>query len=676
MRRLPLLLALIASPALAAELPVQGVLQTLDGEPLDGEETVYFQIVAMPEDESPLWESTRLVDFQSGFFSVYLGEVAPLDDRLLADFPGAWLVIQVGDDEPLTPFRLGSAPYAAGAEFSEEAATLEGASLDDILDQIPQYTGTNGVAVTATDISLDGTWLVQQITDACYDTVDELRAELDLLYLSAGYMPAWSDLDGVPAELLDGDAVRTDQEIIDVGTNHGFALASDLGGTAADLAAATSRLDDVESDIVDHEDWLLATDTLLSDHGIRLAAAEMSIGNQAVEIDLVDGRLMIAEGQIIALQDADAALQALIDQSAADLIAQEASLGALSSRLDATEASMLTAESRLDGLDATVATAGSRLDGLDASMATAGSRLDGLDASVATAGSRLDGLDASILTAESRLDGHDADVASASGRLDAAESSLTSLEGSVSSLQSASGSQGPRLDAVESASTANAAEIAAQTAELQAQAAQLLALAADLQAQTDALAVQAGNHTALRGDFDAHVLDYDAQVSVLNDHMTDPAAHHPVYTDDDARTANDGLYLPLTGGTVGGTVNVTNLNVTGSVDLGGATLEGAQDTSGNAKTVCTGESNSSSWVQYGTDGIYINVSLSGCGFTSTPRIMSSLHGNTSHWTTTGGQNVYSASATTFRIYVKAWTGITPTIANSYGWHIEWVAIGD
>ena len=79
-------------------------------------------------------------------------------------------------------------------------------------------------------------------------------------------------------------------------------------------------------------------------------------------------------------------------------------------------------------------------------------------------------------------------------------------------------------------------------------------------------------------------------------------------------------------------------------------------------------------MQYGTDGIYRDIDLSGCGFTSAPIITSSLAGTSAagQWKSTGGSEPYSITATGFRIYVY-YAGITPSKAASWNWNINWIA---
>jgi len=81
------------------------------------------------------------------------------------------------------------------------------------------------------------------------------------------------------------------------------------------------------------------------------------------------------------------------------------------------------------------------------------------------------------------------------------------------------------------------------------------------------------------------------------------------------------------------------------------------------------------WVQYGSNGIFVDVNTSSAGFTETPIYITSLGGYYHHWRTTGTTSIYNATPTGFRVYVFYEDGpVTPAQANSWGWHIQWVGI--
>lgn len=87
---------------------------------------------------------------------------------------------------------------------------------------------------------------------------------------------------------------------------------------------------------------------------------------------------------------------------------------------------------------------------------------------------------------------------------------------------------------------------------------------------------------------------------------------------------------------------------------------------------------STNWQQIigNTSGIFVDVNTSAAGFSNTPVYVTSLGGNVSNWTTTGGSSVYFETPAGFRVYVRWSDGniLTPGQANSFQWHINWIGI--
>jgi hypothetical protein len=82
------------------------------------------------------------------------------------------------------------------------------------------------------------------------------------------------------------------------------------------------------------------------------------------------------------------------------------------------------------------------------------------------------------------------------------------------------------------------------------------------------------------------------------------------------------------------------------------------------------------WQVYTTTGIFVDVNTTSGKFTNVPVYVTSIGGNSSHWSTTGATSIYSATATGFRVYVR-WVDsspLTPAQANSLGWHINWIGM--
>jgi hypothetical protein len=100
----------------------------------------------------------------------------------------------------------------------------------------------------------------------------------------------------------------------------------------------------------------------------------------------------------------------------------------------------------------------------------------------------------------------------------------------------------------------------------------------------------------------------------------------------------------------------------------------AVDAASSTKGVCAGRTTENDWVKYSDNGIYVDVDTSKCGFETTPAYVSSLHGTSSHWSSTGSSEIYSPTATGFRIYISTTSGIVSAQQyKEWKWQIEWVA---
>src|SRR3954467_15108020 len=94
------------------------------------------------------------------------------------------------------------------------------------------------------------------------------------------------------------------------------------------------------------------------------------------------------------------------------------------------------------------------------------------------------------------------------------------------------------------------------------------------------------------------------------------------------------------------------------------------------------------WQGYSPGGIMVDIDTTAGNFSSPPVYITSIGGRTRHWSTTGAPSlhpipavppappVHYATATGFRVYVR-WAKrglLTPAMANSYGWHINWIGM--
>ncbi|GEM_PF-1410256 len=92
----------------------------------------------------------------------------------------------------------------------------------------------------------------------------------------------------------------------------------------------------------------------------------------------------------------------------------------------------------------------------------------------------------------------------------------------------------------------------------------------------------------------------------------------------------------------------------------------------NAGSTIPGATN---WVQFGDNGLFVDVNTGFAEFTETPIYITSLGGNGNHWRTTGATSIYNATPSGFRLYVFYDCGaVTPKQANLWGWHVQWIGI--
>jgi len=90
--------------------------------------------------------------------------------------------------------------------------------------------------------------------------------------------------------------------------------------------------------------------------------------------------------------------------------------------------------------------------------------------------------------------------------------------------------------------------------------------------------------------------------------------------------------------------------------------------------VCAGTTGRSTttWTYYSSDGIYEDVDISDCGFTTIPTVTTSIEGSGSHWTVRGTSSIYHVTTKSFRIYLNS--GNTNR-ADQKQWNVEWIAVG-
>jgi hypothetical protein len=211
-----------------AYVPVQGFLTDVDGAPVDGDTTLTFSLYVGDLDEDPVYSEQQVVLVEDGFFTVYLGQVEPLDLALFGDSAPMYLGVAVGDEAEMAPrLALGSVPYAGYAQHAGDARTLGGMSADDF------RAAGDGVAwADLTDVPAG-------LEDGDADALGGLSCAGDQVakFDAAGGMWVCAD---------DADSVLSEAEVDALVDNNGYALAADLASVA--YSGSFGDLSDVPAD--------------------------------------------------------------------------------------------------------------------------------------------------------------------------------------------------------------------------------------------------------------------------------------------------------------------------------------------------------------------------------------------------------------------------------------------
>jgi len=103
----------------------------------------------------------------------------------------------------------------------------------------------------------------------------------------------------------------------------------------------------------------------------------------------------------------------------------------------------------------------------------------------------------------------------------------------------------------------------------------------------------------------------------------------------------------------------------------------AEQRIGNNKCVkvCAGTTGrmTTNWNVYGSNGMFMDVDISRCGYVKVPTVTTSIEGSANHWMALGTSSVYDVKPSRFRIYLR--TSVSTTRAKNYKWNVEWIAVG-
>jgi hypothetical protein len=136
-RLLPFAVLLLNTPALAATLPVQGVLRTNTGGPVaDGAYVVFFRLYDAPEAKNPAFEESVDVQLANGYFAETLGtnEQKTIPEALLTAGKNLWFGVKVGTEPELPKVALQWVPRAYHAKLAAGLACTGCVTTDAIAD--------------------------------------------------------------------------------------------------------------------------------------------------------------------------------------------------------------------------------------------------------------------------------------------------------------------------------------------------------------------------------------------------------------------------------------------------------------------------------------------------------------------------------------------------------------
>ena len=109
-------------------------------------------------------------------------------------------------------------------------------------------------------------------------------------------------------------------------------------------------------------------------------------------------------------------------------------------------------------------------------------------------------------------------------------------------------------------------------------------------------------------------------------------------------------------------------------------LNGEEENSADTcAKVCSGTTGRrvTDYQAYGSN-VYVDVDMTGCGFTKVPNVVISVEGSSRHWVAEGTSSVYNSTPTSFRVYLKnesSGVAMGNLNAEGYQWNIDWIAVG-
>jgi len=318
----PMFLALSTLPITAGAtapsfIPLQGVLTDENGTPLNESIDIRFTIYDAEIGGTALWAEVQDVLVENGFFTVYLGQVQPLDLSLFRDYSELWLGTQVGADPEMPTVYLGSVPFSGFAEHcgnipdhSHSYSDITGTAAPD--DVSFNYAGSTSKGGPAIDVSCT----------ECIQSGDIQNGEVTSS--DVGFNFAASTSKGGPAmDVSCSDCIQSgeiqDGEVSSSDVGFNYAGSSIKGGAAADVSCANCvALGGETTGSYDSTVDTIADDGVISSGEVNFNYADSSIkGGAAIDLscsscvssaEIIDGSITAAD-----MQDGSALAEILDD---------------------------------------------------------------------------------------------------------------------------------------------------------------------------------------------------------------------------------------------------------------------------------------------------------------------------------------------------------------------------
>lgn len=274
---LALLAPTAAEAAAPARVPVTGFLTDDAGAPITDSVALELALYTSPTATSPLWSEVQAVDVDGGQFTVYLGEQTALPLSTFREHGVVYLGLAVGTGAELSPrFAVATAPFAAFAQYADDAASLGGRDptqfrlIADAFDwsdvtssTVPTgladgdddttYTAGSGLTLANGALAADRFTIEGWARTVAFDSLTDLRTQLDGVYAAKQTCTTDQVLvaDSAGAWVCTAStALPLSETAVDAAVaNNGYAMASALTALEASVTAAQADVTSLQGSL-------------------------------------------------------------------------------------------------------------------------------------------------------------------------------------------------------------------------------------------------------------------------------------------------------------------------------------------------------------------------------------------------------------------------------------------